>query len=57
MNLDTVLALISLVLINLTGMVGIYVRIESRLAKIETTQDYMLSGMIKVGAVDRREQK
>lgn len=42
------------VLANLVVLIAGFVKLESRLTKLETTQQLMLDGQIKTGVIERR---
>lgn len=40
--------------VNFVGLVGLFVKLEARLTKLETTQDLIMQNFINIGAVNRR---
>lgn len=41
-------------LVNIVALIGGFIKLESRLTKLETTQELMLEGMIKTKQIERR---
>ena len=44
-------------IVNIVALIGGFVKLESRLTKLETTQELMLQGMIKTKILERREEE